>query len=209
MSTPLVVPAESGKPLLKGLDNQVLYSRTNITSGTTLVSFFTFSVGGNVTEADTNIRVNGMLGDPNRFIIKGIAWGVDDGTALADFSALRNRGIAKVIFGNTPYWVIPLRIIPTYGSLFGFAATTATNTTIQGFGAGIPHFNNFYKLSLAYLSEKVEPGKPATISIAKTAIALSPSENFSVSLEFPGGVTLSGPVATSIYLQGVFFGAVR
>lgn len=178
-------------------------------AGITQLAFFTTPIGQGVStapgapagafksEADTNLTNAGMLPANQSFLVTGIEviaypgvapgrGGIADagaGAFLNDIWTLGKSGYLKLKIGTRDYIVDgPLMVFPTTQGIGGFAAL-ATNTT-----------------AAASLLSDVEYARFAGQPYTVVGLLITPTANFSVSLNWPG---LVPTVSTTICRLGI------
>lgn len=189
-------------------------------AGVTQLNFFTLPIGQGVStapgapggatksEADTNLTNAGMLPRDQSFYVTGIEvivfpgvapgrGGVADATAgnfINDVWTLGKSGYLKLKIGTRDYIVDgPLMVFPTTQGLGGVAAMATNLTTGAATFSEIDYFRFV--------------GQPYTV----VGLWITPTQNFSVSLNWPGLVpTASTTIARiGIRLRGRFIRAAQ
>jgi hypothetical protein len=167
--------------------NQPLYSyQLYPAAGAVTLSFFQSPAGGTVTREFTNMELAAQLPSPQMFLIQGIGIDYLPGTttglpvlgpradantgALNDFYTIMRAGVLTLSIGSKQYFqMAPMLALPPRAHMDGVAAA-ATNLTI---GAATQTI-----MQIGFSTGPVFKPVP---------LLLESSQNFNVSINFPGG----------------------
>lgn len=181
---------------------QSLYDfQTYLAAGQTQMIFFQVPQGqGGKTLADTNMEVAGSLPSPKRHLVQSIeilffpgATIAQTGAALTAFQndvyAVAQSGWLRFFIGSKDYLVeAPLQRFPGKTRLAGWAGAADTTT------AAAARLTTSLYASFA--------GRPYAIS---PEITLEPTQNFSVSLNWPAVVAVSAAARIGVILDGILY----
>lgn len=171
-------------------------------AGATQFTFFALPVGqSNKTLADTNMTIAGSLPAPLRFAVQAIevyffpggnpspaagAASVDN-FANDAWAFYKATGWLQLTIGSKPYVIeAPTLRFPPFGKFTGFAGMSDASTA----GA-----NLFQRTS--YISAT---GRPYVVD---PPLLLEPTQNFSVTLNYPTAVSVSANARVGVVLNGV------
>jgi hypothetical protein len=135
-----------------------LYDTITLAAGDTVndltTAFFT-NVGpaSNKTVAQTNMTQSRRLPAPQAFSIFGFRLRWKEDILAADLYNVLDRFCLEFYLGEKVYQRAPLWYYSPGGGLNGFAATTATNTTITYLSNGHPHRESMHKLAIPIVIE--------------------------------------------------------
>lgn len=181
---------------------QSLYDITTYASaGQTSLIFFQVPQGqSGKTQADTNMETAGSLPSPKRFLLQSIeillfpgAAVSQTGAALTEFQNdvydVAKSGYLKLFIGSKDYLVeAPLQRFPPKTRLGGWAGASDTTT------AAASRLTTSLYATFAGRPYRVDP-----------EITLEPTQNFSVSLNWPTAVGISADARIGVVLDGILF----
>lgn len=161
-------------------------------AGTTGLTFYAIPLGqgatsfgaGTKTYADTNMELAGQLPNPYTFTCLGFRLAFPWNLAPADLQLIINGAVFALFIGAKPFLRVPARTIPSGNGPF-FSGSVAAAATAAFCTSGWPHMGNAF-------------------AIGKKPLVLTPTENFQVTLTWPGGAqAISALTPITIYLDGL------
>lgn len=201
-----VGPVVAPRPVLELL-KEPRYDTTGIANGNASTIFFTNPQGavdataltGAKTFSETNMVRAGAMSTPQLFDIYGISVKYQDTTSQADFQAFRNRGNFRLFIGSKEYLHVRADILPSdVGIVSDLGGTVAS---FQG-TIGLQSTQNILDVTIP--EEMLDPATNRMYLTGRRVPIHIPSEqNFSVTLEFPGTITLAGTRRTQVCLYGI------
>lgn len=172
--------------------------------GATQLNFFAIPKGqAGKTLADTNMETAGALPNPKRFLTTGISVQFFPGTvfpsagpAAAAIDAFVNdvweifsaAAWVELFIGSKSYVQAPLNSFPAVTRLSGFSSQANASTA-----AAAQHTRTSYAAASG-VPFKLEP-----------PIMLEPTQNFSVSINFPAAVAITNAGRIGVHLHGVSY----
>lgn len=183
---------------------QPLYDyQTYPAAGATQLTFFAIPKGqSGKTLADTNMEVAGSLPNPKKFLVLGIevffipgpnpsaaaaAPGVDNFVNDV-WTVFKSTGYLEFFIGSKAYLDAPINMFPAVTRLAGFAGLADSTTA----GA-----NQFTRTSYASSA-----GQPFGL---KPPLMLEPTQNFTITLNFPTAVAISANGRIGVHLKGLLY----
>lgn len=188
---------------VEAVRNPLYDYQTYGSAGATSFTFFAVPKGqGGKTFADTNMEVAGSLPNPKRFLALGMsiqffpgvfpsaapaAAGIDNfvNDVWEVFSA---EAWLDFFIGSKSYLQAPLNAFPAITRLSGFAAVSDATTAASDL---------FSRTSYASTS-----GTPFALN---PPLMLEPTQNFSITLNFPTVVAISADARIGVHLHGVLY----
>jgi hypothetical protein len=208
----LITLETSVKRLGRGANQPLFDTLTYAAAGAASYRFFNQSVGGAVTEADTNMTQAAQLPEGGLFILDGFALefkqpeaAADFETRLLDFNKVRNAGLFRFKVGSTDIIKVPASQIPSWmaGATGAWAHASTAAASSRGFlhsGVAIP--KNIFPVRVYEVTQDAA-GKRR---IQEVKFRLEGKVSFQVSLEFPAGlVTVSADWKIRCYAAGAYF----
>jgi len=161
-------------------------------AGSTLLTFFAVPLGQGTTSfgtgakhpGDTNMELAGQLPNPYTFTVLGFRLMFPWNIIVGDLQVAINGAVFTLVIGAKTFLRVPARTIPAGNGPFMGGGITASGTSAV-LTNGWPSMQNGF-------------------SIGKKPLVLSPTENFQITLTWPGGVqTLSAAVPATIFIDGL------
>lgn len=185
---------------MNGLSNGVLdylqtpifdtYTAAQSASVPNIIGFFNSRTKSANGPHITNMDLAGQLMAPENFKVYGMSFTTVDADA-ADLSALIKNYTARLVIGGKTYLEAPIDCFPAIGGISGFAATTATTTTIKQLTNGVPSQASQYAIAPDLAPE------------------IASGDVFKVELIGSTGFTAAAAVHVRCYLLGVWGKQVR
>lgn len=134
----------------------------------------------------TNMTAAGMLGVPTAFDVFGFNLRLNKDITIADWRAIMLAGVVEVFFGqDTKFLVVPMEDMPSGVDAEGMSVTDQPHI-----GTGVS--DNFYRFDIN--------GK---------SIHINSTENFSVKISFPSGLTArTARAMVRFYIRGIKYKGV-
>lgn len=163
-------------------------------AGSVQLTFFALPLGqgvtafgaGTKTYADTNMELAGQLPNPYTFTIMGFRLAFPWNVPAADLVLAINGAVFSLFIGAKPFLRVPARTIPSgNGAFISTNAGSTAAANVSSATSGWPHMANGF-------------------AIGRKPLVLTPTENFQVTLSWPGGLQVIGAQTfITIYLDGV------
>lgn len=173
-------------------------------AGSTQLNFFAIPKGqSSKTLADTNMETAGALPNPKRFLVTGISIQFFPGTVLPSAAPATNvidafvndvwevfsaTAWLELFIGSKSYVQAPMNAFPATTRLAGFAGMSDSTT------AGATGFQRTSYAAPAGVPYKMDP-----------PIMLEPTQNFSVSLNYPTAVAITNAGRIGVHLHGILY----
>lgn len=175
----------------------------------TTASFFSVAIGGVLGGAattkgvaDTNMRNQAMIGNPNQFELHGFAVEPQTSTGLvateaADWGKIYDTGVFTFQMGGSKNLLeIPVSRIPMASGPNNMGTTTAGAATM---GWGAPFQSNYYPF------HKIDPETGE-----KMFLLLDGTTNFNITISYPlAAITLSVAKRVRVYMIGYYGSAIQ
>lgn len=178
---------------LKDVILQPLYDTVPYAAaGQTQLTFFQVQLGAGTTAfgtgakslADTNMTLAGQLPAPQTFTIYGFRLQTPWNIPFLDLNIMLNGCVFELLIGTKPFLQVPARNIPAGNGPF-FSGSVAAAATNNGAVSGWPVMSNRF-------------------AIGEKPVKLNSTENFQVTLKWPGGVqAISALSSITLYLDGI------
>lgn len=155
------------------------------------ITFFDVAQSGSKGPELTNMKKANELPFPEKFTVFGLSL-VPLGMDELDILKLMKQYTAVFIVGDKTYARAPMEFFPNIGGLAGFAATTATATTIKQVTNGVPIGpNGAFAMGPEY------------------GVTIESGDHFEVNLVGTTGFTATAAIFLRAYLIGVYAKGVQ
>lgn len=192
-----------------------IYDSVSVPTASREIAFFGTPLGGadagavngaTKTLSDTNIEQANALATPKTFDIEGISVKYPPAVPIADLKEFLREGELELFVGAKTYLRVPLMAIPQDVGVTGpgdhHIIDAGAVTVVDYLTNGAPVHKNIFDVRV-----QEEVGDPKTGASVLTGnlvpIHLPSQQFFSLTVRFPGTLTLSATTRVFVYLWGV------